>query len=43
VDGERLDEHDYELRDLFGHVRVEILEAFEIGPDRPLEVEVVYQ
>ena len=42
VDGERLEEHDYELRDLFGHVRVKILEAFEISKTRPLEVEVVY-
>jgi hypothetical protein len=42
VNGDRLDEQNYELRDLFGHVRVEIFEAFEIGKSRPLEVEVVY-
>jgi hypothetical protein len=42
VNGDRLDEHDYELRDFFGHVRVEILESYEIGPANQLEVEVVY-
>jgi hypothetical protein len=42
VDGERLSEHDYQLRDLFGQVRVELLEAFEIGKTRPLEAEVFY-
>ena len=42
VNGAQLDRHDYRLRDLFGHVRVELFEAFEISKTRPLEVEVVY-
>jgi hypothetical protein len=42
VDGEQLDQQDYRLREVFGHVRVELLEAFEIGKTRSLEVEVAY-
>jgi hypothetical protein len=42
VNGAQLDQHDYRLRDLLGHVRVELLEAFEISKTRPLEVEVAY-